>query len=81
MQTKMNADIYRELNAVILLDCLENYSHNCKTQLHHIKHRWKITGLRKKNPWVDLIKNEMKRQRASRPNTCQKDEDEVKQKY
>ena len=41
MPKKLNADIYQELNAVPLLDYLENYIHNWTLKLHHMN-RYKI---------------------------------------
>ena len=42
MDEKTNADIYRELNAVSILDYLENYTHNMTMRIHRMN-RYRIS--------------------------------------
>ena len=47
MDKKKNADIYQQLNALLLLNYLENYKHNYTTYLYRVN-RYRIPRQMKK---------------------------------
>ena len=64
MDKKNNADSYRELDAVPLLDYLEDYRYNFITRIYpmkkyRIQRQMKKGLIKKRYTWIDLTKDRM----------------------